>query len=507
MGSNQRQPMGPPETPNRYVQQSPGLFPTLQLSPDMFGNQMSAGPATAPIYPNQRLFWDPSTTTFQDPTFGQPFQDPFQYSPVMPNTPFASSSTIMPSYTAQQPVPQEQPYDLPALPRAVSYTHMDTSAFPAPFTTSPRVPAPQMENPSMFLSSPARRFGTADHLSNGFAQPRAPERPAYAHQMEESKREEEMKRLRRTEVRKPSITRSVMEALRRPVSPMKDSRPGLKRSLTHTGARSDRGLKVSTLGGRNSPAPAEQTRNRGGRSSPLKTTIDPISRTVSTSRRSKRSSLSLSIDENGVAKTIMTKVPDMMDVDEDSDSQSESSEDDAYKYIHSQSNSFAYGGDDDLAQSRNQRQYGHSKNSSRSTMASYGSGRQSSYQSSQSSAPNTRGSDHQQGRKKRPVLGNSLHGDTLMEEEPSGNAQSALRAIIQDRSRSTSSQGDSNQLHSSPPLQQGQYAMYNNVSPTTITDPDLATPSTDRDSVPGGMTVRCLCKSSSPGVSVPMIQW
>ena len=396
--------MGPPETPGRYMQhQSPGLFPTLQLSPDIYAQHFSAGPVTAPAYPNQRLFWDPSNIDYNDPSFGQHYQDPFQFSPVAPSTPFASSSTVVPSFLAPNQIREQQPYDLPTLPRSASYTHIDTAAFPAPFTTSPRVQPPQLENPSMFLSSPARRFGTAEQYPNRFAPNTAPERPAYAHQIEESKREEENKRMRRGELKKPSITRSVMEALRRPVSPMKDSRPGLKRSLTHTGVRNDRGLRLQTQssqGGRNSPALYDQNRHRPGRSSPLKSAADPISRAMGSARGAKRGSLSLAIDENGVAKTVITKVSEEGALDETSDSETESFDEEDFNIIHSQSNSFAYGVEDEINQSHTNRLYGHSKSSSRSTMASVNSARQSSYQSSASSLTNTRGSDGQQGRRK-----------------------------------------------------------------------------------------------------------
>ncbi|KIY02339.1 uncharacterized protein Z520_02477 [Fonsecaea multimorphosa CBS 102226] len=505
--NNQRPSMGPPETPSRYMQQqSPGLFPTLQLSPDMYAHQFSVGPATAPIYTSQSLFWDPS---YNDPSISQQYQGSFHYSPVVLSSSFASSSTVVPSFVAQDALSEEQPYDLPSLPRSASYSNVDSSAFPAPFTTSPRVFQPQMENPSMFLSSPARRFGTSDQFSSRFAQNAAPERPAYAHQIEESRREEEMKRMRRADMKKPSITRSVMEALRRPITPKKDGRPGLKRSLTHTGVRNDRSLKVQTQGireGRNSPVLLEHNRLRSGRSSPLKPNADPISRALTSSRNAKRASLSLAIDENGVAKTVMTQDAGDMDLDQPSDSDAESFDDTDFHILHSQSNSFAFGGYEDQAPS--DRFSGHSKTSSRSTMASISSARQSSYQSSASSASKTRGTDGYHGRRPRPILGSTIEDDTLMEEEPRGDAQHALRAIIQDRSRSTSA-GDSNnpmQLHSSPPLQQAQYAFYN-ASPTTITDPDLATPSTDRESLASNVSMRCLCKSPMLDGSVPMIQW
>jgi hypothetical protein len=500
--------MGPPETPSRYLQQqSPGLFPTLQLSPDVYVHQFSSGPATAPAYPNQRLLWDPSSHNgFNDASFAPSYQDPFQYSPVLPSTSFGSSSTIVPSsFAAPSLPPEQQPYALPTLPRSASYTHLEMSAFPAPFTTSPRIPTSQMENPSMFLSSPARRFGTGDQYSSRFSAGTTYERPAYAHQIEESKREAENKRLRRSEIKKPSITRSVMEALRRPVSPKRELRPGLKRSLTHTGVRSDQGLKVQTrtlADGRKSPAPLlDHNRHRPGRSSPLKSNADPVARTLNTNRPSKRGSLSLAIDENGVAKTVVTRVAEQMDLDETSESDAESFDEEDFNIIHSQSNSFAY---DETARPHSSARR-HSKNSSRSTMVSTGSARPSSYQSSGSSQTKATGAENLQTRRARPVLGTNAAEDTLMEEPPTGDAQQALRAIIQDRSRSMSSHGN-NQMHSSPPLQQGQYGLYN-VSPTTITDPDLATPSTDRDSLASSISLRCLCKSSQAEDSAPMIQW
>lgn len=153
-----------------------------------------------------------------------------------------------------------------------------------------------------------------------------------------------MKRMRRMESKQPSITRSVMGALKRPVSPKKDSKPGLKRSLTHTGVRSDRALKIETQTGRNSPAPADVSRSfRPGRLSPLKTMADPVSRTLSTSRNSniKRGSLSLAIDENGVAKTVLTESQPEMDLDDALSSATDSFDESDFHILHNQHISFA----------------------------------------------------------------------------------------------------------------------------------------------------------------------
>lgn len=45
---------------DQRVEESPSThFPNLQFSPDGFGFPMSTGPATAPVYPQHKLFWDP----------------------------------------------------------------------------------------------------------------------------------------------------------------------------------------------------------------------------------------------------------------------------------------------------------------------------------------------------------------------------------------------------------------------------------------------------------------
>ena len=151
-----------------------------------------------------------------------------------------------------------------------------------------------------------------------------------------------------------------------------------------------------------------------------------------------------------------------MDLDEES---TESDSDSTDQPIHS----FAFEEQDESpAVSRLRKEWNHSKNSSYSS-------RQSSHTSSNHS---NRTND--------------------------GNAKEALRAILHDRApnnaaRRSASLSQSQQFHSSPPVQQQGF----NASPTTITDPDINTPSTDRES--NGST-RCICSSSSPDGQF-MIQW
>ncbi len=503
----QRPVMGPPETPSRVMQPSPNMFPTLQFSPDLFSNSPFV-PATAPVYPQQRLFWDPNVAGL-DSSSGLPqYQDSFAF-PGDFNHSFASTSTVIPSFLPSPQLPSQQPYDLPPVSRPIATSYIDGVPFPQPFHTSPRAPPPREDNPSMFLSSPARRFENQNPPRTLLPSTAIREKPAYHHQIEESRREKELKRARKTEPRHPSVTRSVMEALRRPVSPVKDSRLGLKRSLTHSG-----------VGGRQPHLPQQShvsfldnlshtsgstNRSRNGRTSPLKSLTECINRHNSSNRAPKRTSVTLAIDENGVAKTVISKVPedDVMDLDDDDSLGSDiSSRDDTdFTALRSQQNSFAFVDDEEAVRSYGpqSRPHGHSKSSSHSTMASNNSNWKSSRTSSTTSrniVPKRAASQ-----RKPPRMDNEV----TMLDPKAGDAQQALRAILQDRSRSTSA-NDSVQFNSSPPIQQHQHSTFN-VSPTTITDPDLATPSTDRGSFTSNGSTRCICNFTGNDPNAVMIQW
>lgn len=466
MSNSGRIVMGPPETPCRITQASPQLFTnsSLQFSPDLFQPHLMSGPQTAPVYPQQRLFWDSSTPSGDAFSTPQPYQDPFAIPQNHLTSPFAPSPGILPAYPSsgnqQQPVlPSQGGSSSRSTTRPASIeTH-----FPTPFTTSPRLVPPIAEDPSLFLSSPARRFGGPD-TNTSFSRP-APEKPAYHHQIEESKREKEFERARRAKARRSSgILASTIEP-KRSVSPANSNgRPGLKRSLTHTGAGDRRHSyhqsQVSFASNVSVHSNRSGVLSRNGRSSPLKANHDY--NTYQASQR-KRTSLTFTIDEDGRAKTVVTKLPDddLMDLDEES---TESDSDSTDQPIHS----FAFEEQDESpAVSRLRKEWNHSKTSSYSS-------RQSSHTSSNSNRTNE------------------------------GNAKEALRAILHDRApsnpaRRSISLSQSQQFHSSPPIQQHGY----NASPTTITDPDISTPSTDRGSE--GST-RCICNSNSPGGQF-MIQW
>ena len=502
--------MGPPLTPGHRVIASPTMFPSLQFNtPDIYSNSPFQQPQTAPSYPQQRLFWD-GHANMNTSNGLQPYQDPFAMTQGQFDQPFGSSSTIIPSFGGSPSFSQSQSYDLPAMSQPMSASYIDGAAFPAPFSTSPRTMPPQNDNPSMFLSSPARRFGNAESSQPQTVQSLARDKPAYHHQIEESRREREAKRARKTDVRHPSVTRSVMEALRRPVSPVKDSRPGLKRSLTHSGV----GAKQAHLRQQShvsfldtaSNGSGSTARSRNGRSSPLKNLTDSINRQNNSSRNSNRTSLSLTIDENGVAKTVIKENMNESDMDMDdssSDSGTSSRDDGDFEMHRSQQNSFAFPEEEEYTQPTHiapSRLQGHSKSSSYSTMTSSSS----AWQSSKNSSTYSRGAPLARGHPPRKPA--ALNG--TVEVVPTGDAQQALKAILQDRPRSTStvSSRQSVQFNSSPPIHQNNFSTFN-ASPTTITDPDLGTPSTDRESYISNGSTRCVCSSNTPESASLMIQW
>jgi len=517
--------MGPPQTPSRMMQASPNLFPSLQYSPDLFANS-PFGANTAPAYPQQRLFWDPASAFPEENAPTTFFQDNFSMTEDEFSNSFRSSSTVVPSFSAAETLPETQPYDLPTAPRFPNSSFIDGAAFPAPFTTSPRVVPQHRDNPTLFLSSPARRFGGPNPAATTVSKNIVRDMPAYHHQIEESRREKEKQRVRRTVSTRTKDADFHAQLPRRPISPLKDNRPNLKRSSTHAGIlqehhllrrRSDASLTDSAS--RTSASSARSLRQ--GRSSPLKNARDAIPRSLLSARPLSRNrmSLALAVDDQGVARTVVTKLQEEseheMDMDEQSSQSAASSFDqEDFNMLHSQNNSFAFSDHDSYARSTQQpptRTSIHSKNSSYSSIVtSSNSAKPSSRTSSANSGFNFRSGDATV-RRRRFNDGE----DTIMEERPgNGDAQQALRAIIQAKSASTFVQddsasarqsGSSTQFNSSPPMPHGRFSHFN-ASPTPLTDPELATPNSDRESLFGNGSTRCICNSTLTSGYL-MIQW
>jgi hypothetical protein len=544
MSASNQSRMGPPETPGRRVGASPQFFPSLQFSPDLFQTPMS-GPATAPVFPQNRLFWDPSSNP-ED----LPYQDPFGPSHPDLVSPFTPSPVPSHGFQSVGSVSSATAYDLPNLKHtqvlAPSLSpSVDESGFPAPFTASPRVSAPAPEDPSMFLSSPARRFGPPPQPSGSMSSSNRPELQAYHHQVEESKREAELERAKRAPNKRSSAAKKSKNLLKRPISPPSLSRPGLKRSSTHSGVGENyphqrrqsqvsfaESVSVLNDGSRNP---------RGRRSSPLKLGAVNAQQYHNRPLSQTRTSLSFTIDKDGRAKTVVTRIPDRpasrMEMDDSSSGSDTDSVDAAdFDIARSQNNSFAFPEQEEQLRPIDRIRYesnSHSKSSSySSTIGSSASAHPSSRTSSVLGAARPRsrlpgdpyvsksGFEGQSRRSFTSLDSQALNDNNTIpdDEEERGDAQHALRAIMKDRPRSISTNfahfppplqtRSFQQFHSSPPMHpHTNYGIFN-ASPTTITDPDLATPSTDRGSHSsnGSGSTRCVCNSSSADGQL-MIQW
>ncbi|KAL2006876.1 hypothetical protein VTN00DRAFT_9544 [Thermoascus crustaceus] len=518
------------ETPSRLVGASPQLFPDLQASPDLF-QFSSMDPSSSLFFPQQKLFWDQDTEQHGDNIAApQTSADPFGSNA---RVAFNSTSGGQDLSIPQLPIMQGS-MDLPDFgdnSLGIGSTGpADAALFPAPFSTS-RISVTKAEDPAMFLSSPARRFGPPQSRS-GTRHAQREVRQPYHYQTEESKREE--LRRARNKARQMSGSFSFDEDDNDDDWTPRGIRPGLTRSLTHSavhGRQQNSGMLASTSGIRKSPSK--------GRKSPVKSQRNHLPRANTPGLPTRSQSLVLKIGKDGRAKTEVqftdshTDLTDPitgMDLDGSAtESETDSTEYSDYPIARSHNPSFAFPDPTSHRPKLSQADTSsrpHSKSSSySSTMASSVSGRQSPWAGSsrgnvrRSQRPAQEEWSKTPRRPSVPVNPNFTHGtsssasETLPDpDEESGDAQHALRKLLIGRSKSlrhppgygarpTRSHHSFNNLRSSPPRYGNRYDFPSgapNTSPTTLTDPDLATPSTDRQSNPSNST-RCICNSMDNG--------
>ncbi|OQD82360.1 hypothetical protein PENANT_c022G09252 [Penicillium antarcticum] len=516
--------MGHLETPSRLLGASPRMFGNLQSSPDLF-QLASLDPTGSPFFPQQRLFWD------------QDLENAGEV-PLPSNNAFDSRQNSDTHHIPQLPT-IDNSIDLPEFGNGFGISAApptDAALFPAPFSTSPRVPVTKAEDPALFLSSPARRFG-GPHLTpqmrtlHGIRQP-------YHHQAEESKREELLRAQAPDGQRPPSfVGLSESEEEDDDFTP-RGTRPGLTRSVTHTAITSSHrplsqagGMMASTSGIRKSPSKGRSSPAKGMRPTPL-----ARANSVATGLPTRSSSVVLRIGRDGRAKAEMEPVDEGatgltdpltgMDLDGSAtESEADPAEYSDYPVLHRAQSSFSIF---DL----NRRPLSRSDSGSRplskgsyaSTVGSSHSGRMSPWAGSSRGAGrvNRRGSpDIKRTPKRHSSL---LHSDSTYtrgsaasdslpgEDDDSGDATHALRQVLKERGRGprpslntfnnrlSRSSHTFTHLRSSPPRLGSDFDIHprHNASPTTLTDPDLATPSTDRHSNPSNGT-RCVCRSMDNG--------
>ncbi|KAL8690134.1 MAG: hypothetical protein Q9218_004351 [Villophora microphyllina] len=521
------------------IEASPG-FPSLQFSPELFSFPPSTGPATAPILPQHKLFWDPDQS-HDAMNIDFAANDVFALG-------FGIDKSLDP-FTASQE--QATPSRLPTTAfQGLDGSHDDLAVFPV----SAKVPSKKFANtrvttsvvnPNMLFSSPGRS-SELSHIPSSQAEMSATLQP-YAHQIQDAEREIELLGPRKSKRRKglqddsPAV-KAALETLRDEA----DDRPAVRRSLTDSMLPSIDDLQVKAAlrvqqatGIQRRTSTSQQQRTR--RLSPYKSNSQP--------RKSSR--LTLKIDPSGRAVTEANVVKkenkpflkSQMEVDsatEDEESSTSSEENVATSYRQSFGTVRQKSKRGKLTRFALDPKTHSQKSSYASTLAS---------SSTVSGVRPTRGSRKQSSsrlplrfddpsllplplsddRSSSTVVSDRLDGrpdhesdeTTVDSDDGKGDAQSELKKIRQHRDRSrprqlgwpgtSANQGFEffNQT-SANPLQPFPYPNNSNpddpfnISPTTITDPDL-TPNSARDSHVNDCT-RCVCRSTESDGEL-MILW
>lgn len=499
------------------VEESPQQFPALQFSPDGFGFPMS-GPATAPVYPQNKLFWDPEQGDTMNIDF--PMDDTFTaFGMGLPKNsdPFVSPS----DHANGMQFPTSPAFNL------INTSHEDTATFPRSSYAEPPSHtitsargkfAGNVVNPSLLFSSPGKAADVATMPVVSQAIQDDVLRP-YAHQMRDAQIELDMQLARKPKrKRAPGVDDS--PAVKAALLTLRDDQTG------RSGVERDHiddvieARAIARSRSRNSYGHAKERRDIGSRSLQHRRSLSRIR-----DSQRKRSSVTLTIDASGRAKTVVaddTKHASKsgIQVDSDSeDSESDSSSSSA-EMVMSQPQSFAF-----PSQRQKQPKLGrffndpqsHSQRSSyTSTLGSVSTAQPSSTRRMSSNLHTQHSSQAYSGAGRIEV---ESEGETIIDtDDDKGDAQSELKKVLQSRSqkkvskhatRPGSRDGFTGQRRAYPlqggPLHQyyttgshtpGHHAYqdpYSNISPTTITDPDMSTPTTGRESNGSGDSTRCVC--------------
>ena len=527
---------------NTLAQESPSQFPNLQFSPDGFSFPV-CGPATAPVYPQQKLFWDPEQNA-NGINIDMSLDDTFTAFPAGTNKnmdPFSSDNehgSLVPFSTSPAFNTVETGAGVPSSSHAPALNQMNISSSTA-IMTQGSFGAKQrgtLVNPSLLFSSPSRaqqsrKFVPPDHATqDDILQP-------YAQQIRDAQFEKEAKSRKQKRKRPPEYgdspaVKAAIEALREDNLDSTKSSPVLADSFF--GALPNGPPKcIQGVPPRKRLTPESHYDRRGSQSSLHRRKSDKIA--------SKRTSVTLKIDASGRAATETSVIRESdgiaMDVDDQSDSSdgTSSASDAQVAVSRQQSFSRPHSRQERIRKARfADEPFTHSqKSSDTSTLVSAGSGdkvampRDGFRMKTAGYPPFQAPSSHSYIRYDHNVDEGDTEPDS---EEDAGDAQSELKKVVQKRalrvsgSKATwptsrrnftdgcqsyaSEASRSRPSHQSYGLKPGQtyQATYDNISPTTITDPDLTTPNSGREGNVSGDSTRCICNRADDNGQL-MIQW
>ncbi|KAF2485759.1 hypothetical protein BDY17DRAFT_322574 [Neohortaea acidophila] len=254
-----------PSSQEMHGHQTPVQFPQLQFSPDVY-QFAHFGPASAPVLPHSRILWDPMTSPVH-PMPPPPLDDPF--APV-PSTGMTWGSPALPQGTSPSAI-----FDTPAMNgfavQGIPQRRAAARPVSASFHTSHQSPPAAGVNPSLVYSSPIPPVVRSNAKPNKARVSSAPQKKSG-----------------------PLDAQNRLEAADAP--PNRSTAP-LQRSNT-TGMSRAKSALLSMSDARSSAGSAI---NRTA--SPAKRLGRPSLGSIAEARPRQRTSVVLTVDENGTART------------------------------------------------------------------------------------------------------------------------------------------------------------------------------------------------------------
>lgn len=539
---------------------SPQQFQALEFSPNMFAFPMS-GPSTVPAYASHKLFWDTKDNEGMEVDFSsgfpelfgtprQPALDPFVSAHHQPSTSQAPTSCALLEFDLNSTKTSSMVN--------VSASFEQNTFISTAGTVRDKVPGARTNttngvDPNLLFSSPGRSAEPVDLSMTSTVLLDDESLQPYAYQMQEAKREkafggpEKPKKRRKPDSDSPAV-KAALEALRG------NEDEDLEVPCSTTNSVILRTNQTSRHAERALPNDSRRPASAHRRSSPVKHSRSKIARTI---RRAPhpRTSLALTIDATGRARTEVQTIldgsvsdpeSDMIEVQYRSESSDSDETDDAL--ITSQAPSFSFSVEDPkrpkMGRSPQDSVSHSSKSSYTSTHTStslaeqwkpaahhrVGSsqfsvglvprGGQSGPSGILISSESSQSSNHS-------YLDDSIsEADTVMEsDDGDGSAQQELRKVLKGReetqkSKSKNRSKPKHHLHS-PLARASQPALYYpkvdggsghrtssigiaGISPNTISNPSLALFGSDGNkAVP--LSIRCVCHMTTH--SGQMITW
>ncbi|MCJ1408359.1 hypothetical protein MMC19_002434 [Ptychographa xylographoides] len=487
-----------------HAEPSSHQFSTFEFSPEVFEFSMS-GPATAPAFPQQRLFWDPKQDEGMNMDFSSEYPDPFDTPRQPPLNPYVSShdhaSTLEhPTSTSFLDFREDEghPTSMSIVSSCFGQPSFVTTAGSVNDNQNRLKPSSDSVNPNLLFSSPGR---AVEPLGGPIVSKLTIDKDSlqpYAYQIQEAKREKALESVGKPKKkRKPDSDSPAVKAAIETLRGEEIGRTNIRRRFTDSASLSSN--KESKYVSGSSVTHSRVTSSSIRRSSPVKEPQkSPNHRPLC------RTALALTIDSAGRARTEARAVVTSKPAGRDAMSDSDTSSVESYEIMStSQNPSFSFA---DEGPQRSKSNHFRANSGSHSSQSSH-----SSVQTSSSFAVGLHPVADRKGFKDIAEDSPS-DAETIVEsEDGDGTAQHELRKLLMDRQdtrRSNRAALAKSKKHSYSPL--GTSAAWHNgggnasasnmqdfsgTSPTTISDPDLAyqgiiTTGTTSNSI------RCVCHNN-----------